>query len=311
MFATTFVSCSDKDDEPGKGNEENENYVTTTIDFQKAPEEYFGSTTYGPNLYYGAEDQVTTGYMMQLCNDTYAQFSINYGSTYDVENPYGYTFFAGGMALSKYHDLENGTYTNQLSAYTPKTLSGNFVVANGNASDAFYQPLPDPNFNTYSDYAKCGKIYITDPKGFSAPSQGDASTTLTGNCKKAYFESVEIANTTYPYLVMKNGNGFTEGSDLESQKGWFKVQFIAFNDYEPTSKPVKYVEAYLANFDSTLEKEAGFCGKIIDEWTKIDISSLPETSILVVNFVGSDVGEYGLNTPAYCALDNIVISVEK
>ena len=311
IMATSFSSCSDKDDDAPDYKEPDEKYATVTVDFNNAPENLFGSTTYGPNLYYGDQDQVTSGYMVQLYEDTYAQFSINFGETFDLNDPYGYTFFAGGMALSKYHDLENGSYTNQLSAYTPSTPSGNFVVSFGSASSATQQPLPDPNVNTLKDYASCGRVYITDPKGYSAPNPGTSSTVVTGEEEEAFFESVEIANTTYDYLTMLNGNGYTENSDLQSQNGWFKVQFIAFNDNKPTSKPVGYVEAYLANFDSSLEKEAGFSGKIIDSWTKVDLSSLPEACILVVNFVGSDNGDYGLNTPSYCALDNFVISVEK
>ena len=318
LVATSMVSCSDDKDEPDNGQKEpDETYVTTTIGFKNVPTQYLGGPTfYGGNLYYGAEGQITTGYLAQIYEDTYAQFSVNYGETYDTNDPYGYTFFAGGLAISSFHDMTVDTYENQLSVYnTTSPSGGNFIVSFGDAektnADYTSSPITNPNTATYSDYAGCGRVYITDAKGYSAPNPGTATTVVTGDSEDAFFESVMINNTTYAYKIMENGNSFTGGETLEEQEGWFKVQFIAFDDTKDTSKAVGYVEAYLANFDKSLEKEAGFYGKILSDWTKVDLSSLPECSVLVINMVGSDCGQYGLNTPAYCALDSFEISVEK
>ena len=43
-----------------------------------------------------------------------------------------------------------------------------------------------------------------------------------------YKRQVWVCNTTYTYLVMKDGNSFTQGS-LSAQKGWFKVVFVALD----------------------------------------------------------------------------------
>lgn len=307
-----FVSCSKDDDGPSSPDSKKE-YQTVTVGFSSVPGNLIGGpTSYGANLYYGDPGQITTGYLAQLNKDTYAQFPINYGDTFDMTDPYGYTFFAGGIAISDFHEMTDGSYLNQLSVYNPLSPSGgNFAVAFGWARDDFYQPVPEWRNNTLADYSACGRIYITDSKGYSAPNHGTAETAVKGEEKHAYFKEVLLCNTTYAYLTMRDGNGYTENSDLESLKGWFKVQFIAFNDNQPNSKPVYCVEKYLANFDPDMENTAGFCGEILKDWTRVDLSSLPETSILVINFVGSDNGDYGLNTPAYCALDNFVIEVEK
>lgn len=311
VLTSAMVSCSNKDDDAPIMPEPEPNYVTTVIGFKNVAPNLIASDQYGANLYYGAQDQITQGCIIAVSDDVFAQFPINYGATYDNTDPYGYTFFAGGMAVSKYHDMINGTYLNQLSVYSPISPSGgNFVVSFGNANDASYQQIPNWQQNTLADYDECGHVYLTDAKGYSAPNPGTATTQVTGVAKSGFFKSVAVNNTTYAYLVMKNGNGFTDNSDLQSQNGWFKVQFIAFADNKPTSKPVGCVEAYLANFDSSLAATAGFSGKIVDDWTNVDLSSLPEASILVVNLVGSDAGAYGLNTPNYCALDNFEISVK-
>lgn len=303
VFSGTFVSCSDDDDPDYK--KPGEDYQTVTIGFKNAEKSLFGGpTSYGANLYYGANDQVTTGYLTQIYGDTYAQFSINYGQTFDnAFNPvWGYSYYEGGLALSNWHDMTVASYENQLSVYdTTSPSGGNFVVANG------YSSVTNPANATLADYAGCAKVYITDSQGYTVKNPGAENSAVSGNDKEAYFESVYINNTTYTYLTMLNGGPYASALN-SSNKGWFKVQFIAFEDNDPTDKPVGYVEAYLANFDESL---AGGYEGIVNEWIQVDLSSLPETSILVINFVGSDSGEYGLNTPGYCALDNFEISVEK
>lgn len=302
ISAFSLVSCSDNDKEP-------DDTITKTIGFENAPSQFFASDEYGVNLYYGAQEQITTGYLAEIGSGVYAQFSINYGYTYDADynKVWGYSFFEGGIALSKYHNMSIGTYENQLSVYNTSSPSGgNFAVAFGSATDKNYQPIINPSKSIYSDFAGCGKIYITDAVGYTVKNPGSENSFVTGDSEDARFKSVYINNTTYAFDVMKNGNAYSSPLN-EDNKGWFKVQFIAFEGDDPNDSPLGFVEAYLANFDPS--QADGYLG-IIDTWTKVDLSSLPEASILVINFIGSDSGEYGLNTPAYCALDKFEISID-
>ena len=45
---------------------------------------------------------------------------------------------------------------------------------------------------------------------------------------------------------------------------------------------------------------------IIDEWTYIDLSQLGDADSLVFSLSSSDNGQFGMNTPAYFCVDNIV-----
>ena len=291
--SSSLVSCSDDKDEP-------ENYQVTTIGFQNAPASLFGSSAYGENLYNG---DITKGYIAPLYGDVYAQFPLNYGYNYDASFnlTWCYTFYNGGFALSNYHDMTVDNYMNQLSAYNTSSPSGgSFVVANGSSS------ATDPSKAKYSDYDGCAHVYLTDAEGYGVKTLGQSSL-VSGEDKDGWFKNVWITNTTYTFLTMKNGDAYASALNEENQ-GWFKVQFIAFDDDDPEGRPVGYTEAYLANFK---KGQADDYMGIIDEWIKVDLSSLPESSILVLNFVGSDTGEWGLNTPAYCALDNFEIAVEK
>lgn len=298
LITILLTACSDKKDEP-----DSPALPTFNVGFKDVPSQFFASDAAGSNLYYGAENQITTGYIKKLSKDCYIQFPINYGLTFDdnFNSVWGYSFYQGGLVVSKYHDMTNDTYANQLSVYDSTSPSGgNFLVAYGASL------ITDPSKATLSDYADCGRIYITNEKGYSVNDLESGENYVSGKENYAYFKSVWINNTTYTYLTMKNGNPFAAALNSEN-KGWFKVQFIAFNENGKDARPIDYTEAYLANFD---EKLAGGYTGIIDEWIKVDLSVLSkETSILVINFVGSDWGEYGLNTPKYCALDNFELSI--
>ena len=299
FLAPCFVSC-DKDEPDYEGPYESDKYFTKTVGFKNALSSLFGASAYGENLYNG---DVSKGYIVQIYDDTYAQFPVNYGYNYDADFnlSWCYTLYNGGFALSNYHDMEGDTYLNQLSVYdTTSPSGGNFIVANGSSM------VSDPTKAVFSDYNGCAKVYVTDATGYGVKNVGDEAD-VSGDDKEAFFASVFINNTTYTYLSMLNGSAYSSALNSEN-KGWMKVQFIAFDEAEPNEKPLNYVEAYLANFDKDL---AGGWQGILDEWIEVDLSSLKECSILVINFVGSDRGEYGMNTPAYCALDNFVIAVEK
>lgn len=293
-----LTGCSNDD-------KDKEGYSTITVGFSSVSADLIGGpTAQGENLYLGSNYEIEKGYITPLAYNKYVQFAINYGLGYSVDFQkagWGYSFSNGGIAVSNWHDMKGDTYLNQLSVYDETSPSGgNFVVANG------FSQISDPSKAQYSDYEGCGKVYLTDSQGYGITNIGQPGQ-VDGKDEEGWFKSVYVNNTTYTYYVMKNGNGF-RGLSLEEQKGWLKVQFIAFDDNDSNEKPLGYVEAYLANFDENLN--IGWTG-ILDEWIKVDLSKLPECSILVVNFVGSDNGEWGLNTPAYCALDQFEITVEE
>lgn len=293
ILMTSLFSCSTNDnpDEP-------ENTITSTIGFQDAPNSLFGSSAYGENLYNG---DVNKGYIVNVYDDTYAQFPINYGLNYDAsfDLTWCYTLYNGGFALSNYHNMTEASYLNQLSAYNSSSPGGgNFIVAFGNFNKQ------DPMTAAYSDYEGCARVYLTNERGYIVTEEKEP---VSGKSMNGWFRSVYITNTTYTYLTMKNGDAYASALNAENE-GWFKVQFIVFKDDDPNGKPLDYTEAYLANFKKG--QANGYLG-IIDEWIKVDLSMLPECSIMVINFVGSDTGEWGLNTPSYVALDNFEISVEK
>ncbi len=121
-------------------------------------------------------------------------------------------------------------------------------------------------------------------------------------------QSIDITNTTYAYLSMRDGDSF--GKQFGSPNGangqpdgtngedWFKLTFTGLDENSQTTGTVDF---YLADFrfaDSTQDY-------LIDTWNTVDLSSLGSIQFLNFELSSSDVGNFGMNTPAYFALDNL------
>ncbi len=107
-----------------------------------------------------------------------------------------------------------------------------------------------------------------------------------------------VTNTTYAYLSMLEGDDFAKkfGGESGDDEDWFLVTFTGF---DAEGNPTGTVDFYLADFQ-------GDAAYIIDEWTFVDLSSLgPVTEVRAV-LTSSDTGDWGMNTPAFFAIDSIV-----
>ncbi len=120
------------------------------------------------------------------------------------------------------------------------------------------------------------------------------------NLSGAYF-----TNTTYAYLSMLNGDFFaTQFGDTSNTAGgedWFLLTIYGINDtlgHTPDS-----INFYLADYrfaDNTQDY-------IVNQWTWVDLSALGSVHGIEFTLSSSDVGIYGMNTPAYFAMDNLQV----
>lgn len=107
------------------------------------------------------------------------------------------------------------------------------------------------------------------------------------------FKSMAFCNATYPYLSMKNGDAFSKKFE---DGDYFKLIIHGYDaeGVETTSK-----EIYLADFREGKQY-------LPNTWNTIDLTSLGEVNKLAFDFASSDMGIWGMNTPAYVCLDNII-----
>lgn len=120
--------------------------------------------------------------------------------------------------------------------------------------------------------------------------------------RQAFVPGFHIANTTYAALTMLNGSGVTAkkfGGDDGTDPDWLKVTIAA---RDACGNPLGTIDAYLADyrFDDSDDDY------ILSDWTWVDLSSFgPAVKALSFTLSGSDTGQYGLNTPAYFAMDGL------
>lgn len=109
-------------------------------------------------------------------------------------------------------------------------------------------------------------------------------------------KSVMLTNSTYAYYDMLEGSDYSKKFE---ENDWFKVIIRGYSGNTLTGT----VEFYLADFRD---------GKslIVRDWTKVSLSSFGVVEKLIFTFDSSDKGLFGVNTPKYVCLDDLVVEVE-
>ncbi len=112
--------------------------------------------------------------------------------------------------------------------------------------------------------------------------------------KEVTVESMMITNTTYAALAMRDGSQFSQPLDSGD---WYEVTIVGYMDtVEVSSKSFM-----LADFTSPDSTEH----YIQKDWLKAELD-FNAVNKITFTFDGSDQGQYGLNTPKYVAIDNII-----
>ncbi|MDA7978022.1 MAG: DUF4465 domain-containing protein [Pirellulales bacterium] len=116
----------------------------------------------------------------------------------------------------------------------------------------------------------------------------------------ATFAGGFFTNTTYAALSLQNGDAFAKkfGGPSGNDPDWFLLTVAGLDS---GGGQTGAVELYLADYRFA-DNSQDF---IRDEWTWLDLSSLGEVAALQFSLTSSDVGAFGMNTPAYFALDNL------
>ena len=103
-------------------------------------------------------------------------------------------------------------------------------------------------------------------------------------------QSAMFTNATYAALSMLNGDQFAKKF---GPGDWFELTITGEN---AANNVVGSVNFYLAQN-----------GSIVNTWQSVDLSSLSAATTLGFNLTSSDTGTYGINTPAYFAIDDLTL----
>ncbi len=186
-------------------------------------------------------------------------------------NNYYYSDFGywEGFAYSNTTDTTTPGYENQHSAVTGSGAEGSEIYAVGYYSTFYDNPPPTITLtNTEEGYLVSG-LYVT--------------------------------NTTYAYLAMSEGDGVSKkfGGTTGDDPDWFLLTITGLDQHGETTGTVEF---YLADFRFE-DNEDNY---IIGDWTWVDLTSLGPVTGLQFTLSSSDTGDFGMNTPAYFAIDTII-----
>lgn len=115
-------------------------------------------------------------------------------------------------------------------------------------------------------------------------------------------DSLSLANSSYAALSMRDGDSFAKqfGGPTGDDPDFFQVTISGFRN----GAGLGDVTVDLADFRFA-DNAQDF---ILAQWLDVDLSPLAAADELALSFASSDVGSFGINTPTYVAVDNIVLS---
>jgi len=114
-------------------------------------------------------------------------------------------------------------------------------------------------------------------------------------------EGIYVNNSSYAYLSMRDGDSFSKkfggatGNDEDSL-------VLTIRKYLNGSLSTEQVDFYLADFRFSDNAQ----DYIVNEWTYVDLSSLGQADSLSFTLSSSDNGQFGMNTPAYFCIDDVI-----
>lgn len=213
-------------------------------------------------------DDLTLDTLVYWSGEDSTGYFVSGGVTFPNEYDHDWGYWSGGFVYSRSTDVTTAGYTNDFSAFTGSGAGGSTNYA--------------VNYGGNIDFG--------------------AETEVS---------AITVTNTTYAALSMMNGDfyGKVFGSSVNSQgqvdgtngEDFFR---LLITGYDANNDSVGQVTFYLADYrfaDSTQDY-------IVDTWETIDLTSLGTIRYLSFSLESSDVGQNGMNTPAYFALDNLIYS---
>lgn len=194
-------------------------------------------------------------------------------------NTYDTTFYSWlGFSYTNMRDDTTASWLNQYSAicaggmYAPDSGGTNYII--GYMQPDFMSPTYDPI---------PAEITWTDTNAHIA-------------------SGFYVCNSTMAYFSMLDGDAVAKqfGGASGNDPDYFKL--LIYGE-RADSSITDTVEFYLADYrfaDNTKDY-------IIDKWTWVDLMELGEVKKLWFSMASSDVGSYGINTPGYFCMDNLMV----
>jgi len=109
-----------------------------------------------------------------------------------------------------------------------------------------------------------------------------------------------VTNSTYTYLSMRDGDAFAKkfGGETGQDPDFL---LLTIKKYSGGAIDDDSLNIYLADYRFPQSSK----DYLISDWTYVDLTTLGEVDSLVIRMTSSDVGIFGMNTPAYVCIDQV------
>jgi len=120
-------------------------------------------------------------------------------------------------------------------------------------------------------------------------------------------QSVDITNTTYAGISMRDGDSFAKkfGGASGNDEDFFKLTLTGFEDVNLGGNSIGAIDVFLADYRFSDNSE----DYILDSWNEFDLTNLGSARSIGLSFTTTDNGDFGANTPLFVALDNLSYSI--
>jgi len=221
-------------------------------------------------------------------------------------------FVFAGAAGADIADLEDLSLTAE-SYWNGSDESGGFM-----SGSVYFKNNYDTGYGSWDGFAY-SNITDTTASGFSAQynaitgegQDGSANygisyvgwaelPTLTLNAA-GVVDGLYVTNNNYAYYSMLDGDAYAKkfGGSSGDDEDWF---LLTITGLDVGGAVTGAVDFYLADYRFADSAE----DYIVNMWEYIDLSSLGAVKNLAFSLSSSDMGDFGMNTPAYFALDTVV-----
>ena len=125
--------------------------------------------------------------------------------------------------------------------------------------------------------------------------------------ENAILESVDVTNTTYAGISMRDGDAFAKkfGGVSGDDEDFFSVTFTGYDQTDMQGNTISSFEYFLSDFRFDDNSQ----DYILSNWQNVDLSALGNARSVGLTFTTTDVGTFGANTPLYAAFDNLTFEV--
>jgi hypothetical protein len=209
--------------------------------------------------------------------------------------PYGQTYWNRGNHVFTEEYISGQAFFNSSYSVSPSYNYWNKGFAISNSTDSTTQGFTNIYSAANGKGAENSSNYaVSNGNSIFKTAQGKGIADV-GIIAKGLW----LNNATYPYFSMLYGDGFAKkfGGKSGDEADYFRIIIRGYLQNKKTTDSVIFYLADYRNSDNSKDY-------ILKDWAYVDLSKFGYVDSLSFKLESTDVGQFGMNTPAFFCIDN-------